>query len=149
MSDNQKIPLNSWQKEVLKSLKEVWTSVHDCRKVHADFVLKKTSKKNNDNKKDKWYLHISPIVQEVLGGMEDGATKTSCFNIDLTKLILMSDWQISSIVTKTICSFCKDNNDLPVVEIKAKYKDCPIHISIYLSPLHGTIQDTICLHQKK
>lgn len=145
MFDNQKTPLNSWQKEVLKSLKKIWASVHDCKKVHADFVLKK----NYKNKEGKWHLYISPIIQEVIGGIEDGATKTSCFNMDLTNLILMSDWEVSSIVTKTVCSFCKHNNDLPSVEIKAKYKNCPIQITIYLSPFHDTIQETICLHNKK
>lgn len=147
MSNKSKIPLNDWQKEILSNLKSVWSSVHDCKKVHADFVLKMEDKSSKNN--GKWYLNISPIVQEVIGGIEDGAKKTSCFSLDITSLILLPDWEIISIISKTSCSFCKGTDNSPSVQITAKFKDQPIEITIYLNPVHDTIQDTICTHQKK
>lgn len=147
MSEQKKIPLNAWQKEILKDLKSVWSSIHDCKKVHADFVCEMDEK--SPTKEGKWFLNVSPIIQEIVGGMEDGAVKNSCFFMDLTNLILMPNWEITSMVIKTSCSFCKENKSVPAVNLIAKFKDCPIEITIYLSPVHDTIQDTICTHQKR
>lgn len=146
MSREMNMPLNKWQKEILKSLKSVWSSVHDCKKVHADFILKNDlqDKKNNQ----KWLLNISPITQEVLGGIEDGARKNSCFSLDISQLILLPEWNVSSIRVLTACSFCREESCIPSLKISAFFKDRPIEISIYLNSVHDTIEDIICMNQK-
>lgn len=141
------VPLNKWQEGVLSSLKDIWCSIHECKKVSADFVFRKNlnSKKKSDGE---WQLKVSPVYQEVLGGIEDGAKKVSCFTMDLTKLILAPHWEILQICTGTYCSFCQNHDGIPSVRVSAKFKNKPVEITIYLQPVHDRIEEVIMMNKK-
>ncbi len=89
-------------------------------------------------------LSSAPVLQEVLGGSEDGMRVWSAFSMHLSDLFSEPGIEVTEVGFR---SFCIECTPTPFVGIRGKYKGRPFVLMIHLEPIPDTepveIIDTI------